>query len=214
MKATTDEKEKLFVDKLKAALSKILRIKDTILSAGNYEFFTCVTSLSKLNFEKGETASQRVVYWHPLPKFCARTFLKLHVPLKEHSGVIEKIANFCGNYPRAVKKCLETLLHKINDESFVYQYNKDEILANIFIKCEEYLEGQYKEHWQEIETKFIFLLLGVKVWGLTVKQIKLGTVSYTPNWLMRHGFTFAHKDEITPQTISPIMLYCMLKVTK
>lgn len=71
-----------------------------------------------------------------------------------------------------MNQCKETFLDAIGTNSGAHKTD-DEILKFVCNSCENFLTTQYESVWCEVDTQFIFLLLGVKIWKMDVENIKL-----------------------------------------
>ena len=214
--------------KLKDVLSIIHALKDSYLDTPHspFKFFTCITSLAKLKLNN-ETASQRSIIWYTLPHFNAVKFLQSSLQGKEISGkdvLIQKIANFCGNYPRGVvycKDCWSKSLFQCNSVS-----EEEFFLKNIVGAAMQGLLNLYEAEFNVDDEQLVWYLVALKIWNLSVNNISTSTGTFDANWLSRNGFIFKNfvvyenpwdktgrtegVKAISAATISPIMLGAML----
>ena len=218
--------------KLKDVLSIIHALKDSYLDTPHspFKFFTCITSLAKLKLNN-ETASQRSIIWYSLPYFNAVKFLQSSLRDKAISGkdvLIQKIANFCGNYPRGVvycKDCWSKSLFQCNSVS-----EEEFFLKNIVGAAIQELLNLYEEEFA-VDEELVWYLVALKIWNLSVENISTSPgANFDANWLSRNGFIFKNfvvyenpwdkmgrtegVKAISAATISPIMLGAMLAIKK
>lgn len=226
-----DEFVRLFSEEpdMRKILSKIHYTKDAFLNNGPFKLFTCITTSFNI-IEKSIAVSGRANHFYCLPKFdsyryfaiARKSFLKtLQIQDKKSSNIaldnelLIKLANVCGNYPRAASKCREILFTNNGGSK---------TLESIVKECVEILKNLYGKIYENTDEEVILHLIGIKIWNIPVekhlsiltkdKENKL-VYKYTKNFLTSNGFIFSNLqiqtyEWIEPSVISPILLATML----
>lgn len=211
-------------DELDRLLSIIHATKDHFFRHAEFNLFTCITSLVKLD-NVTPTASNRAITWHSLPIFNGQNFLTnyfsdknnpsiLPEDEKKKAEIIGKIANITGNFPRGVDYCKCWLADEKNS------CDEDDIVREVTKYCKSCLSGLYTPQFLSVKITLILSLIGIKIWQLKGETIFGDNIAYTVDWLMANGFIFSNvvgttaDMEISSTFISPIMLCAMLQTHK